>query len=72
MDLPTTVAGKKQFAKMRWPAFEGQEEDLRDCVLVVAGEYLNQITDGVYPAPRVGHVRRCDCAGDVVRAVYRA
>ena len=72
MDLPTTVAGKKQFAKMRWPAFEGQEEELRDCVLVVAGEYLNQITDGVYPAPRVGHVRRCDCAGDVVRAVYRA
>ena len=42
---------------MRWPP-AGQEEELRDSVLVVAGEYLNQMTDGTYPAPRVCYTRR--------------
>lgn len=60
--------------KLRWPP-AGQEEKLRDSVLVVAGEYLNQMTVGTYPAPRVCYTRRYDFPDfpeDVVRATYRA
>ena len=57
--------------RLRWPP-AGQEEELRDSILVVAGEYLNQMTDGMYPAPRVCYTRRCDKPEDVVRATYRA
>ena len=63
--------GDEGLEKLRWPP-AGQEEELRDSILVVAGEYLNQMTDGMYPAPRVCYTRRCDKPEDVVRATYRA
>ena len=63
--------GGEGLEKLRWPP-AGQEEELRDSVLVVAGEYVNQMTDGMYPAPRVCYTRRCDKSEDVVRATYRA
>lgn len=49
-------------------------DDFRDVVLVVAGEWLSKITDGVYPAPAVSHERSTRTSPKVpcVHITYRS
>ena len=78
--VPRASSGKAATARVRvrvpgrpaevWPPADAADDG--DAALVVAGEWLRELTGGKYPAPAVNFERATDETRACVRAIHRA